>query len=614
MRPTHVLAGGIRVPERSDPGLTRKQVLRGAAAVGAGTLLSAAVLAGAAPVDAVGRNRTQHLALRAASVATGALPVPRDEAVVQEQTSYTVFDSFNPFTPNGNEWPSGWLQICNEPFFYANVAAGKVVPWLATGFQLAPDHLSGTMTLRKGVTWNDGHPFTSADVAFTFSMYLANPTVFGTTWGQQLKGVSAPNASTVVFTFRTPQPRWQENVLETVVTPPAVMVPEHIWKGKDPATFSNNPPVTTGAWMLDKSYPNLKMFVWRRNDNYWGKHVLGLFPVPRYVIYRTAPPTDEDVTDFERGVTDWASFPYPQMALLKGRDPGLDLITSFTDPCPRGCYFNCAKPPFNNREFRLAMSYLINREKAATVIWSPPTAPVEFPWSSWKWFGPYENAAAHAIVKKYDLTYNPAKAGQILDRLGFKRNANGQRMFQGKPLTFNIITPVTSSPPEPEYLIAQMIASEAGKQGIGVTVQSYSVGPTFGNDTAVGSFDMTSHWLCGAFLDPTQLYDGFNSTGMTPLGKRALTNDWPRLNDPTFNAIDNSLDKTIPGPAAMGLYNQALDRFLYDLPVVPTIQTVYPFMFNNKVWKGWPTNSNLYAVPDNWWSPSALYYFRLQHV
>lgn len=121
---------------RSDFCVTRKQVLRGAAAVGAGTLLSTIVLAGASPVDAVGRNRTQHLAVRTASVATGALPVPRDEAVVQEQTSYTVFDSFNPFTPNGNEWPSGWLQICNEPFFYANVAAGKVVPWLATGFHL----------------------------------------------------------------------------------------------------------------------------------------------------------------------------------------------------------------------------------------------------------------------------------------------------------------------------------------------------------------------------------------------------------------------------------------------------------------------------------------------
>ncbi len=588
---------------------TRKRVLTLAGAATAGGILSACGTPQAAPTK-TGNTSTSSSA--STSVATGALPVPRDQTVVQEQTPYTVFDSFNPFIPNGNQWASGWLQICNEPLFYGNVAAGKVVPWLATKFSLAKDHMSGTLYLRNDATWSDGHPFSATDVAFTFNMFLNNPHVFGSSWSRQIKSATAQGSNVVKFTFPTPQPRFMENALITVVTPPALIVPEHIWKGKDPATFTNNPPVATGAWKYHKVYPNLKMFVWARNDTYWGKKH-GNFPIPKYVVYRTAPPVDEDLADFERGAIDWAGkLQYPQMKLAKEKLPGSDLITSFTDPCPRGMWFNCGKPPFNDRRFRWAMSYLVDRPTAAKVIWSPATSAARYPWSSWSWFKQYENAEAQKIVAKYDLSYNPTKAGQILDSLGYKRSGSGQRMRNGKPLSFEIITPVPNT--GYEFAIAQMFAKAAAKQGVTVHVKSLSVGPTFGNDTATGNFSMTSHWLCGAMLDPSQLYDQFNSSKMTPEGARALTPDWARLKDPTFDSLDDQLDRTQPGSAAMPLYNKLLDRFLHDLPATPVIETVYPFLLSTKVWTGWPTNHNLYTVPDNWWSPSALVYFRLKRA
>ena len=40
-------------------------------------------------------------------------------------------------------------------------------PLLATGWEGSEDGLSATFTLREGVTWHDGTPFTSADVAFS---------------------------------------------------------------------------------------------------------------------------------------------------------------------------------------------------------------------------------------------------------------------------------------------------------------------------------------------------------------------------------------------------------------------------------------------------------------
>ena len=43
-------------------------------------------------------------------------------------------------------------------------------PQLATAWQVSPDGLQYRFTLRRGVKWHDGRPFTSADVAFSIGL------------------------------------------------------------------------------------------------------------------------------------------------------------------------------------------------------------------------------------------------------------------------------------------------------------------------------------------------------------------------------------------------------------------------------------------------------------
>jgi peptide/nickel transport system substrate-binding protein len=54
-----------------------------------------------------------------------------------------------------------------EPLADASYYAGGPRPLLATGWKGSDDGLSITFTLRDGVLWHDGTPFTSADVAFS---------------------------------------------------------------------------------------------------------------------------------------------------------------------------------------------------------------------------------------------------------------------------------------------------------------------------------------------------------------------------------------------------------------------------------------------------------------
>ena len=47
-------------------------------------------------------------------------------------------------------------------------AQQNVVGLLASDWTISPDHLTYTFTMRQGVKWADGQPFTADDVLFTF--------------------------------------------------------------------------------------------------------------------------------------------------------------------------------------------------------------------------------------------------------------------------------------------------------------------------------------------------------------------------------------------------------------------------------------------------------------
>ncbi len=51
---------------------------------------------------------------------------------------------------------------------------GDLVPWLATSWDISEDMKTLTWHLRDGVTWNDGTPFTAADVKFSYE-FIASP-------------------------------------------------------------------------------------------------------------------------------------------------------------------------------------------------------------------------------------------------------------------------------------------------------------------------------------------------------------------------------------------------------------------------------------------------------
>src|SRR5690606_1991238 len=85
--------------------------------------------------------------------------------------------------------PTAGAAAAIDEVVYANVFEGltrfapdgSILPGLAESWEIAPDALSWTFTLREGVTFHDGLPLTAEDVVFSFDRAMAE----GSTNAQQ---------------------------------------------------------------------------------------------------------------------------------------------------------------------------------------------------------------------------------------------------------------------------------------------------------------------------------------------------------------------------------------------------------------------------------------------
>lgn len=590
----------INGPEESSVGfmLNRRRTLQAGAALAAGTVGLAACSGGGGKSFTGSNNKGGESQPQGSG--EGIAPTPRAQTVIVDQSDMTVFDRFNPFIPNGENYQGGVGQVVKEWLWYANLATGETKAWLGESYSYSKDYKQVTLKLNPKAKWSDGKPFTSADVAFTYQMLKKNPTLLGATgtYVTEVEKVSTPDPQTVILDLNTPDPRYHYNFICGIVSAPLLVMPEHVWSGQDPTKFDNNPPIYTGPYKLNKTIADHKMFIWEKTDNYWNKDEMD--PAPKYVVYRTNPSTDADLQQFKQGQIDVGGAPNMYELVNNAIKGGYKnaTITKMVDPCPRGIHINCdpSKGALADPRMRQAISALVDREKIGNSIWQVKCPPAVYPWPNYpnndKWNLP-------EVAKKYPLSYDPKKAEQLLDEMGATKGSNGKRTYQGKPISFEIITPVTTS--DPEYFIGQLLATDLKKVGIDAHVKALS-GSVYDERNRQGKWDIRSEWLCGELLDPYQLYSQFDSKYYVPVGKTDTQSNSERLKDPKLTEDIKKLSSLSPtADEAKPIFEDALTHWYEAMPVIAEIQTTYTHQFNTTYWTNWPTNDNLYQVPNNWW-------------
>ena len=120
------------------------------------------------------------------------------------------------------------------------------VPELAERWQIEDDGRTYRFTLRDGVRWHDGTPFTSADVKFTFDNALLKYHS-RTRAGLEglLLGIDTPDNRTAVFRLKRPY----SPLLQRLDVVEASIIPRHQYEGQD--LLSGEPtrrPIGTGPF------------------------------------------------------------------------------------------------------------------------------------------------------------------------------------------------------------------------------------------------------------------------------------------------------------------------------------------------------------------------------
>ncbi len=573
---------------RSDsPASISRRTLIGGAAAGAAALgLASPALA---HDDHAHGDHAAHAAAPARQ--SGNIPTPREQTVVINEGTNEIYNSFNPFIPNGERAAWGIHQIAREPFFVNNLVTGEMMPWLAQSYEYSPDFLSMTLNLTPGVTWSDGEAFDADDVVFTFTMLAANENLYGSGTAQTCESYVAQDPQTVVFTFTEPQPRYHNNFHTGNYSQWIRIVPQHIWEGQDPNTFTFNPPVYTGPYTLSEANAQQLMYIWQKNPTYWNT---ALSFAPEYVIWAQDLPVDAAVQEFQRGAIDVsAGIDYlNQQVIMAEYDQ--TAVCDYPDPCPRALNPNNLSPLFQFPEARQALSLLVDRDLVSTTIMQPPTEPAIYPWANYAAYDLYNN---DELATQYNLTeFNPERAGQLLDSIGCTLAEGAEwRTLNGQELELSMVTPTPAG--GIEFQIAQLVAQQA--QEIGLNLQFVNLqGATFTDALDNGTYDVQCGWECDGA--PPGTYGVYAVTGVeppvAPIGERA-TENVERIDIPEFVPLIETMATIAEDDVANPVFNEALDLYFRTMPKVPMVQTRYSVLQNAQFWTGWPTNDNLFGPP-----------------
>lgn len=530
--------------------------------------------------------------------------------------------NFNPFIPNDSR-NTGFHQLLSEPLFILNYETGEIMPWLAESMEFNEALDVWTLHLRDGAHWSDGEAFTAADVVFTIEMLAEEENVTLNNAGdvqQWIESVEAVDDYTVVFNLTDSNPRFQLDFFSVRIWGGINIVPEHIWAGEDPFTFTYAEPIGTGPYTLTSATET--EVVWDRDDNWWGAET-GVFelPVPLRVIFIITGIEQTKVTLAASGELDSVmDITLGAFEALRAENPNIiawndGMPWVWLDPCPRQLSLQHTVPPWDNPRMRQMLNLAIDREEVVEIAYEGVTIPSRSMFVEYGGMFPYIDAMEEA-----GLTVSPTAdleaAEAILLEEGYERNADGFWEKDGEVLSLDIQASET-------FIEKRRIAADLVEQfqrfGIDAYASIIAVG-TWDDNKAFGNFEGTLDWdSCASVNEPWASMNRYNSRWLVPVGERSPGNNnyvrWSGAGNDAYTELVNQIGVLPLGdPQIVDLVVEAMTIWYDEMPFIPLTQATKLVPFDTTYWVGWPTAENNYNHPATWWQSFHQVLQHLEHA
>ncbi|MBS3906553.1 MAG: ABC transporter substrate-binding protein [Syntrophaceae bacterium] len=273
---------------------------------------------------------------------------------------------------------------------------GKIVPALATEYNISKDGKEYTFILKKGVKFHDGKPFDAEDVKFTFERLMDPKTnIPNLKYYRDIESVEVADSHTVKFKLKNVNSMFLFNLAR----------PDSIIVNKQAVDRLKTAPVGTGPF---------KFVEWIRGDRvilakFEEYHRKG-FPYLDKVTFKFIGDSSAQIAGLKAGDIDIIGYDVsPENALLLEKDPKFKVLNGYTTT-EVILSTNQTRKPFDDVRVRRAMAHAIDRSALIKGAMSGYGTPI----------GSHMDPGNPYYI---DLTsaypYNPAKAKQLLAEAGY---------------------------------------------------------------------------------------------------------------------------------------------------------------------------------------------------
>ena len=547
-------------------------------------------------------------------------PIGREDTFVitgfgPGDTEWRDPDNMNPYSLGGLGRVRGILNKTIYEFLYLyNHNEGEVIPWLAESSKVDDDYMGVSVTLRDGIEWSDGMPFTSEDVKFTIELLQNNPDmVFAGDIQEWVKDVEIIDDRNFRINYNKPNARFfyfyfQEN--SEIHIP---ILPKHIWEGQDPLEFTNfdldnGSPVGTGPYVAVRADGQGQIF--DRNDNWWAAKVgFKELPEPLRIAYIPPGSADTMVARMINNEFDTGSIMQPGV-FVTAHNRNKNIISWDTDGPSYGaadaCIYtlgvNTQYGPMSDVNARRAVQAAVDREQLVALAYENSTVTRAVPYSTYGGLKAYEDAQADIIAK-----YNWEGQGQdevesYMAEAGYSMDDDGYWQKGGETLSMDLHVPGWLRPMGP---VVEKQLKDAGFK-VTFVLHDPDTAPMWA-EVRTGLADMWILVHCGSSREPHGTLQHYHSKFNSPMQGEQNSYVWAnsQYNNPEFDAIIDEMDGVLPStedPVYMDLANRALDILLDDVIEIPLAEERHVVTFNNTYWRGFMTNSNPYVAPYSLWA------------
>lgn len=416
---------------------------------------------------------------------------------------------------------------------------GEYIPVLATkiptvgngGAVVNGTKLDVTWELRPGLKWSDGQPLTSADIKFTWEIWMKDPKVNNRTGFSEIESIDLPSPTTAVVRYKSVYAPYPRNFVS--------LLPKHLLEKEADISKTDyvRRPLGTGPFKVTEFKAGDSITL-EKNPSYRGAPDK---PYLDKIVFKSVPSSEVALAQLKAGevhaMWNLTESQTPEiekdasLALSVVSGPSVERIELNTALNKENTDPNSVHPALGDIEMRKALLYATPKQQLIDKLLfgkaKPGSSPVSQGWAAFK--EPQEG-------------YDPAKANATLDKAGWVKGSDGIRAKGG---TRASLTFTTTSGNQLRERVQQVLVDEWKAIGVEVKIQNApsSVvlsGSCTGKDPRkLGTFDLLMY-ASSPSIDPHSTILPRYHSKQIPTASNCAGQNYTRIKDPS---IDKAIDE-----------------------------------------------------------------------